>query len=124
MLSDGHPDMGIQIWAFEDSQTPPLRLIYKCASHTYILIALIISIRMGRAHSNNSLKHPRVDPSANNNEVIGLASGNGHLEVVRLLLSHPKVNPSANDSYALKGASDKGYTKIVKLLLSDPRVDP
>jgi len=70
--------------------------------------------------SNNWLE----DPSTDNNYAIRWASGNGHLEVVRLLLSDPRVDPSVNNNYAIRRASENGHTKIVRLLLVDPRVDP
>jgi ankyrin repeat protein len=30
-----------------------------------------------------------------------LASSNGHVEVVKLLLNHPKVDPSADDNFGM-----------------------
>jgi len=41
---------------------------------------------MGEAHSNNSLKDPRVNPSADNNYAIKTASARGYMEIVELLL--------------------------------------
>jgi len=64
------------------------------------------------------------DPSHNDNYAIQLASRNGHLEVVKLLLQDPRVDPSADDNYAIELAFRKGHLEVVKLLLQDPRVDP
>lgn len=47
----------------------------------------------------------------------GLASKNGHLKVVKLLLLDLRVVPSADNNYAIKLASEKGHLKVVKLLL-------
>ncbi len=38
------------------------------------------------------LSDPRVDPSANDNEALQLASENGHLDVVKVLLEDPRVS--------------------------------
>lgn len=65
-----------------------------------------------------------IDPSLDNNRIIGKAVQDGYTEVVRLLLKDPRVDPSAQDNYAIQAASDSGYTEIVELLLKDPRVDP
>jgi hypothetical protein len=47
------------------------------------------------------MNYPRVDPSAYNYEAIRLASKNGHIEVVKLLLNDPRVDPSAYYNYAI-----------------------
>ena len=64
------------------------------------------------------------DPSANSNYAIRWASANGHIDVVRLLLSDKRVDPSADNNIAIRCASEHGHTEVVKLLLSDRRVDP
>ena len=66
----------------------------------------------------------KFDLSFDNNRAIGGASGNGHLEVVKMLLEDDRVDPSANDNYAFRRASKNGHLEIVKLLLLDKRVDP
>jgi len=66
----------------------------------------------------------RVDPGAEDNWAIKLASRNGHAEVVRLLLADPRVDPSAEDNWAIKLASYHGHVEVVRMLLVDPRVDP
>jgi hypothetical protein len=55
---------------------------------------------------------------------ISLASENGHVEVVKLLLNDPRVDPSAYNNDAIRWASKYGHVEVVKLLLNDPRVDP
>ena len=69
------------------------------------------------------LEDPRVDPSANDNFALRLASAEGHTEVVRILLADERVDPSAKDNEALRWASSEGHTEVVNLLLADPRVD-
>ncbi|KAJ3012973.1 UNVERIFIED_CONTAM: hypothetical protein HDU68_000930 [Siphonaria sp. JEL0065] len=64
------------------------------------------------------------DPAINNNYGIRYASLQGHVDVVKLLLSTKKVDPSADGQYALKRACVRGYEEIVQLLLKDDRVDP
>jgi len=66
---------------------------------------------------------PISDPSENNSDAIRWASYNGHLEVVKLLLSDPRVD-SSDVNTAIRYASSNGRTEIVKFLLADPRVDP
>ncbi|KAJ2990630.1 hypothetical protein HDV02_004236 [Globomyces sp. JEL0801] len=70
------------------------------------------------------LKDGRLDPSADDNCIIKLASAKGHAEIVQLLLKHDRVDPSAADNCAIKSASAEGHTEIVKMLLKDVRVEP
>ena len=63
-----------------------------------------------------------VDPSAQDNRAIRWASYNGHIEVVKLLLTDKRVDPSADDNIAIRWASENGHTEVVKLLLTDKRV--
>jgi ankyrin repeat protein len=65
-----------------------------------------------------------VDPSDCNNAAICCASHNGHLEVVKLLLTNKRVDPSDCNNYAIRFASINGHIEVVKLLLQDSRVDP
>ena len=65
----------------------------------------------------------RVDPTAKDNQAIRRASQNGHIEIVRLLLSDSRVDPSANDNYAIIWASLYDNIEVLKLLLSDYRAD-
>lgn len=65
-----------------------------------------------------------VPANANNNEPIYVASRNGHVDVVRLLLADARVWPDDNDKAALLGACSAGHTEVVQLLLSDHRVRP
>ena len=66
----------------------------------------------------------RVDPSANDNRAIKLASQYGHVDVVRLLLADPRVDPSAIGNRAIQDASEGGHVEAVRQLLADPRVGP
>uniref|UniRef100_A0A6C0JVN8 Uncharacterized protein n=1 Tax=viral metagenome TaxID=1070528 RepID=A0A6C0JVN8_9ZZZZ len=65
-----------------------------------------------------------VDPSNQHNWPIRIASQNGHVEIVRLLLEDPRVDPSEFDNRALQNACSYHHLKVVKLLLTDPRVNP
>jgi len=69
------------------------------------------------------LHDPTIDPSANNNDAIKVASRVGHTNVVKVLLADPRVDPSADSNEAIYGASRNGNIEIVKLLLADHRVD-
>uniref|UniRef100_A0A6C0JWC8 Uncharacterized protein n=1 Tax=viral metagenome TaxID=1070528 RepID=A0A6C0JWC8_9ZZZZ len=64
------------------------------------------------------------DPSENNNYAIRVASYNGHVDVVKLLLADHRVDPSALDNQAIRAASQEGHLRVVRLLLEDSRVDP
>ncbi len=71
-----------------------------------------------------------IDPSADDNEAIKVASTHGYLSVVKLLLDLPVergVDPSADNNDAIRFASENGHTSVVKLLLNLPierGVDP
>jgi len=66
----------------------------------------------------------KVDPSDNYNEAIQDASENGHVEVVRLLLTDDRVDPSDQHNHPIRWASSKGHIEVVRLLLADSRVNP
>lgn len=65
-----------------------------------------------------------IDPSANQNTGFINACGNGHLDIVELLINDIRVDPTALDNSALIDACREGYFDIVKVLLQDGRVDP
>jgi len=52
------------------------------------------------------------------------ACKNGHVDVVRVLLSNTQVDPSRYGNCAIRRASEHGHKEVVRLLLSDTRVDP
>ena len=64
----------------------------------------------------------RIDPSADNNDAIRLASYNGHTEIVRLLLADSRVDPRY-DNYAIRFASENGHAEVVKLLADRELMD-
>ena len=70
------------------------------------------------------LSDSRVNPSAQNNLAVRVASMYGHFEIVKLLLADDRVNPSAQNNQAFIDASGNGHLETVKLLLKDARVDP
>jgi ankyrin repeat protein len=84
----------------------------------------IDACKNGNIDSTKDLLSKGVDPSDNNNYAIRCSSYNGHLEVVKLLLTDPGVNPSARNNEAIRWASHNGHLEVVKLLLTDKRVDP
>jgi len=65
-----------------------------------------------------------VDPSANDNEGLLLASKYGHLPVVNRLLQDERVDPSVEDNYAIRWACCYGHLSVVDRLLQDKRVNP
>lgn len=65
-----------------------------------------------------------VDLVACDNYAIGWASNNGHLEVVKYLVSTGKVDSAAENNCAVKWASHNGHLEIVKYLMSTKKVDP
>ena len=69
------------------------------------------------------LEDKRVNPAANDNFAIRLASRNGYTEVVKVLLADLRVDPCFADNHAIRWASKNGHTEIFKLLLKDSRVD-
>ena len=70
------------------------------------------------------LEHPKVDPSANDNEAIQAAAGLRWYIFVEMLLEDPRVDPSANNNQAIQSAVNQDHECIVEMLLEDPRVDP
>ena len=79
------------------------------------------------------LEDSQVNPADNNNESIKIASLNGHLPIVNLLLSDSRgkrspaasaADPTVNNNYPIKIASRNGYWKIVQRLLQDSKVNP
>lgn len=63
-----------------------------------------------------------MDPSANNNAAIRLASDTGRINIVNLLLRDPRVDPTAQNNIAVNRASDFEHRDIVRRLLQDIRV--
>jgi hypothetical protein len=70
------------------------------------------------------LADQRVNPSADDQRAIRLASKNGHTEVVKLLLADQRVDPSADAQVAIHLATENGHAEVVKLLLTCKRIDP
>lgn len=64
-----------------------------------------------------------INPGVSNNYPIRIASQNGHLDVVKLLLNDSRVNPQALDNSAIKLASEYGHLEVVKILL-DREINP
>ena len=70
------------------------------------------------------LQDNNIDPSANSNIAIRIASEYGFTELIVLLLKDKRVDPSDYGDDAFRYASENGFIDIVKLLLKDKRVDP
>jgi len=88
------------------------------------------AVEVGNAAVVHLLLHgSTIDPSADDHNSIKLASQEGYLDVVKVLLadtrlSPDKPDPSADDNYAIRWASQNGHVEVVKVLLADSRVDP
>ena len=81
------------------------------------------AVRAGRTEEVRTWLLSRdVDPAANDNWAIRMASFRGHVDVVRVLLADPRVDPAANYNEAIREASYWGRVDVVQLLLTDPRV--
>ncbi len=65
-----------------------------------------------------------INPSLHANTPLDIASRNGHLEVVKILLKDPRVNPSDASSSCIISASKNNHLDVVKELLRDKRADP
>ena len=72
--------------------------------------------------SNNYVND--VDPTYDSYYAICMASDNGHIAIVKLLLSVGRVVSSTDKSSALLGAITNGHIKVIQLLISDGCVDP
>ena len=72
----------------------------------------------------NLLQNEQVDPSADHNAAISIASAYGRLRVVERLLQDPRVDPSDDHNKAIRNASAYGKFPVVELLLQNPRVNP
>jgi hypothetical protein len=59
-----------------------------------------------------------------NNVAITLASKNGHTDVVRLLLNDERFHPFQDNYYSLRRSVNYAYFDIVKLLLNHPKAKP
>ena len=74
-----------------------------------------------------------IDPTVNNNSVIGIASDKGYLDIVKLLLNWERneeiIDPRSNMNYAFAYGCRNGYIDVVKFLLgwkgpNDEYIDP
>lgn len=63
------------------------------------------------------LIHLGIDPSAERNFAIQVASERGHQAVVNWLLADPRVDPSAGENYPIRWASKNGHVAVVDRLL-------
>ncbi len=59
----------------------------------------------------------------NDNAAITMASANGHIEIVKLLLQYKQANSSI-ENYAIVEALIMGHKEVIRLLLQDTRLDP
>eukprot|EP01118_Nematostelium_gracile_P010240 TRINITY_DN3512_c0_g1_i1.p1 TRINITY_DN3512_c0_g1~~TRINITY_DN3512_c0_g1_i1.p1 ORF type:complete len:244 (+),score=54.31 TRINITY_DN3512_c0_g1_i1:70-801(+) len=70
------------------------------------------------------LEDERIDPSAEMNRAIRIASQKGWIELVNRLLEDHRVDPSCASNAPIRSASSNGHAQIVIRLLCDGRVDP
>jgi ankyrin repeat protein len=66
------------------------------------------------------LDHPKINPK--NISTIQLASQEGHIDIVKLLLSDLRADPSIGNNCSLRIALQKGHFEIAELLLQQPMV--
>ncbi|RKP17561.1 hypothetical protein ROZALSC1DRAFT_30646, partial [Rozella allomycis CSF55] len=79
-----------------------------------------ISVFLGQRWKKTDI----VNPSAEKNHAIILATGNGNIEIAKYLLTESRAVTSPSDNLAIQWASYSGHADIVKMLLEDSRVDP
>ena len=100
-------------WTHWRNVRPPPSLdawrMYACQGH---VAHVALALRCG------------VDPGADDQCAVRYASGNGHVEVVELLLRDERVDPSVRDQQALYWAAVRGHMPVLERLLRDERVDP
>lgn len=85
---------------------------------------LIQAAENGNLEEVQRLMEMGADPSTDNNEAIVMATINGHLEIVRLLLSDSRVSSSVDDNRAIICASTNDRVEILRLLLQESQFDP
>ncbi len=70
------------------------------------------------------LNHPRVDNVIlkNDRKSMKVAIDNGHLDIVKLLISDGRVDSTHDDNYVLNEALSEGYREISDILLLDQKV--
>jgi ankyrin repeat protein len=61
------------------------------------------------------LERSNVNPGAEDNQAIQLASAYGYADIVRLLLKRTEVNPGANNNIAIRLSSTHGNSDIVRI---------
>ena len=90
---------------------------------TIATAVLLVSSRVGSSCVVTRFLKPDInaDPAYDQQYAIRWASGNGHTEIVRVLLADERVNPP---SHALSMACENNHLEVVKLLITDPRIDP
>jgi hypothetical protein len=52
---------------------------------------------------------------------VRVASQNGHLEIVKLLMKDSRVDPSALENRGFRAAAQYGHIEVVRELLKDSR---
>lgn len=137
LLKDGRFDPGMNdneaiITAADLLNHDALKLLMKDKRVDPCVFNHIIMIRVVKKIFNDDveecakviLKDGRVDPSAEENEVLMLACKYGSEEIVELLLKDSRVDPAARESLALMYALRSRQWKIIFKLLRDGRVDP
>ncbi|PRP83731.1 putative ankyrin repeat protein [Planoprotostelium fungivorum] len=70
------------------------------------------------------LKHPHVDPAADDHRILTTCIWNRDHDLVKELLADARVDLSVDNNICITEASRRGVYRITRLLLDDPRVDP
>lgn len=90
---------------------------YSCEhGFTEIVVFLVSCILVDRDAIASQSGKFLLDPTVNEDEPIRLASRNGHLSIVKILVSIPSVNPAAQNNYALRWACRNKHYSVVKFL--------
>jgi ankyrin repeat protein len=101
---------------FADDKASYGKAMYRASKNGHIEIMKLLILNKDKAcETTNSDMY---------NCVFRWSSRDGHLKIVRSLLSNPKVNVSNGHNYAIRYASQNGHIEIVKLLLKTPGIDP
>lgn len=64
-----------------------------------------------------------VDPTVYNDAAIRVACGNGHIEVVKLLLADPRVDPTTRSNHCILVSIMSRNIELFKIIISDYRID-
>jgi ankyrin repeat protein len=85
---------------------------------------LMIACEYGHLELTKFLLSIGADPTANESCSVRMASHNGHLEIIEILLQDGRADPAVRNNWPIKRASENGHSDVVEALLQDGRADP